>query len=132
MRFFLDTNICIYLLREHPPEVMKRFLQHPLADIGVSSIVVAELQHGVSKSKYRERNQRNLDVFLKPLSIVSFDQAAAKHYGEIRADLERQGRMIGREDALIAAHTRSRNLTLITNNESEFMRVPNLKIDNWA
>ncbi len=131
MKYFLDTNICIYLLREHPIAILNRFLQFDLSDVGISSIVVAELQYGVSKSRYRERNQRNLDLFLQPLTIRSFDRVAAQHYGEIRAELEGKGAMIGREDALIAAHARALAITLVTNNEREFSRVSGLMVENW-
>lgn len=132
MKYFLDTNICIYLLKQDPFSVIKRFLQHEVDDIGVSSIVVSELQYGVEKSQHKARNQSGLDILLAPLTIVSYGHEAARHYGEIRASLERSGQMIGREDALIAAHARSAEVVLVTNNEREFQRVPGLKIENWV
>jgi tRNA(fMet)-specific endonuclease VapC len=97
-----------------------------------SAIVVSELQYGVAKSSQPQRNQGRLDAFLTPFQIVPYDRGAAQMYGTIRATLERSGQLIGREDLLIAAHALAVDLTLVTNNEQEFLRVPNLKVENWA
>ena len=94
--------------------------------------MVSELQYGVAKSSQSERNRQLLDAFLRPFQIVPYDAAAAEAYGFIRADLEKKGQPIGREDLLIAAHALSADLTLVTNNEAEFKRVPNLRVENWA
>ena len=132
MRLMLDTNICIYIIKQKPPEVLVRFNSYEVGDIAVSSITVAELQFGVRKSQQPERNQQALSHFLLPLMVVDFDQTAATTYGEVRASLERQGRPIGPLDMLIAAHALSLKLTLVTNNVGEFGRVQGLVVKNWA
>lgn len=132
MKYLLDTNICIYLIKQRPLPVLQHFKRHPIHEVGVSSITVAELQYGVEKSQQLERNQEALEVFLLPLTIADFDAAAASHYGAIQAALERQGMPIGALDCLIAAHALSLNVTLITNNEDEFARVPGLRVANWT
>ena len=132
MNFLLDTNICIYLIKQKPPEVLQKFKAYNVGDIGISSISVAELEFGVYKSQFPERNQQALEQFLLPLTIVDFDAGAAKMYGKVRAILEKQGTPIGSLDTLIAAHALSLQITLITNNVKEFSRVPNLKLENWV
>ncbi len=132
MRFLLDTNICIYVIKQKPPEVLQRFNTYQIGDIGVSAITVAELKFGVQKSQFPARNQQALTQFPLPLKIVDFDRPAAVMYGDIRAILEKQGTPIGSLDTLIAAHTLSLQVTLITNNTKEFGRIPNLKLDNWV
>ena len=127
----LDTNICIYIIKQKPPDVIERFYQTEISQIGISSITLSELLYGVSKSSKPEQNQIALTQFIAPLDIVSYDDEAAQYYGELRAHLEKQGRPIGSLDMLIAAHALSIDCTLITNNEREFIRVPHLKIDNW-
>ena len=131
MTYFLDTNICIYLLNRRPASVFHKLSQYPPQKIAISTIVVSELQFGIAKSQQRKRNQQRLDIFLTPFAIVPYNHAAAKLYGEIRYALERMGRPIGREDLMIAAHVLSADATLITNNGKEFSRVPDLKIENW-
>jgi tRNA(fMet)-specific endonuclease VapC len=132
MRYLLDTNICIYLIRKKPPEVMEKFRDCSAGDIGISSITAAELLFGVQNSQYPIQNQRALEQFLVPLVIVDFDHQAAIVYGMIRATLERQGSSIGPLDTLIAAHALSLSVILVTNNIREFSRVPDLKVVNWA
>ncbi|MGL5944408.1 MAG: type II toxin-antitoxin system tRNA(fMet)-specific endonuclease VapC [Waterburya sp.] len=132
MKFLLDTNICIYIIKQKPPEVLHKFNTYQVGDIGISSITVAELEFGVQKSQYPAKNQQALAQFLLPLEIVNFDNAAATIYGNIRAILEKQGTPIGSLDTLIAAHAFSLQVTLITNNVREFSRVPNLKLENWV
>lgn len=132
MKFLLDTNICIYIIKQKPPKVLQKFKTYNVGDIGISSITVAELEFGVQKSKFPERNRQALTQFLLPLKIVDFDADAANTYGEIRAKLEQQGTPIGALDTLIAAHALSLRITLITNNIKEFERVTHLKLDNWA
>jgi tRNA(fMet)-specific endonuclease VapC len=131
MKFLLDTNICIYLIRQKPLEVLQKFNTYKVGDIGISSITVAELEFGVQKSQFPQRNQQALTQFLLPLEIVNFERAAAVVYGNLRARLEKRGTPIGSLDTLIAAHALSLQVTLITNNVREFNRVPNLKLDNW-
>ncbi len=131
MKILLDTNICIYLLKNNYPKVRAHFDQYRAGEVGVSSITVAELWFGVEKSRQRERSSEILGEFLSPLEVVSFDSAAASCYGQVRADLERQGKTIGPLDMLIAAHALSSNLTLVTNNLREFSRVSGLYCTNW-
>lgn len=132
MKFLLDTNICIYIIKQKPLEVLHKFNTYQVGDIGISSITVAELEFGVQKSQYPAKNQQALTQFLLPLEIVNFDHAAATIYGDIRARLEKQGTAIGSLDTLIAAHALSLQVILITNNIKEFSRVPNLKSENWV
>jgi tRNA(fMet)-specific endonuclease VapC len=132
MKFLLDTNICIYIIKQKPLEVLHKFNTYQVGDIGISSITVAELEFGVQKSQYPAKNQQALAQFLLPLEIVNFDHAAATLYGDIRARLEKQGTPIGSLDTLIAAHALSLQVILITNNIKEFSRVPNLKSENWV
>ncbi len=132
MRILLDTNICIYVMNHSPARVVERFRQYKPGEIGVTAITVAELQFGVSKSSQIERNRSALFRFLAPLEIVPFTGEAAEHYGQIKARLRALGTMIGELDCLIAAQALSLGLTLATNNTSEFERVPNLTIENWA
>ena len=132
MRYLIDTNICIYIMNKRPVAVIKKFKQFELGEIGISTITVSELQYGVAKSIYREKNEVRLEEFLAPLEILTYDQTAAKVYGEIRFQLEKRGQPIGPLDLLIAAHAMSQDLTLITNNDKEFRRIKGLKIENWT
>lgn len=132
MRYLLDTNICIYLIKKKPQNVLQKFEAQPPGEIGISAITIAELQFGVHKSHYPAQNQRALEQFLIPLVIIEFDYLAAAAYGQIRALLERQGTPIGSLDMLIAAQALSLDVTLITNNTREFSRIPNLKVANWV
>ena len=132
MRYLLDTNICIYIIKRKPITVLRRFECFSIGDIGISSISVAELQYGIQKSRHFSTNKRALEQFLVPLTIVDFDHQAAVVYGEIRAKLEAEGQPIGSLDMLIAAHALRLNATLVTNNTKEFVRVPDLKLTNWA
>ncbi len=127
----LDTNICIYLINARPQQVLARFRQHRLGEIGISSIVAAELAFGVTKSG-SERNLRALEMFLAPLELLSFDERCVWAYGRVRADLERRGEPIGALDTMIAAHALAADATLVTNNLREFSRVPGLRLENWA
>jgi tRNA(fMet)-specific endonuclease VapC len=132
VKYLLDTNICVHLIRRRPEQVLQRFETLTFGDVGVSSITVAELQFGVQKSQRPLQNQEALALFLAPLIIADFDHAAAEAYGVIRAELERQGTPIGSLDTLIAAHALSLGVTLVTNNEREFSRVPGLQVENWV
>ncbi len=131
MTYLLDTNICSYIVSRRPPAAYERFSQVSFKEIAISTITLAELLFGVTKSPNRERNDVAYRSFLTPLTILDFDAEAAAHYGDIRATLERKGTPIGPLDLLIAAHARSRDLTLVTNNEREFARVDGLKLENW-
>ena len=132
MRYMLDTNICIYLIKRQPAHLLARFEALSFGDIGVSSITIAELQYGVYKSQHAEQNRQALEQFLIPLTVADFDYDAAAAYGAMGAMLEREGTPIGSLDTLIAAHALSLNVTLVTNNEREFSRLPHLKVVTWA
>lgn len=131
MEYLLDTNICIYIIKKKPLVVLEKFQKLPLGIVGISMITLAELQYGIEKSQKPERNQLALNHFLTPLEIIDFDYQASIEYGRIRADLARKGTPIGSLDMLIAAHAKSLDLTLVTNNEREFKRVIGLKVENW-
>ena len=127
----LDTNICISIINAKPPAVLARFQQYRLGDIGMCSVVAAELAFGVAKSG-SARNRQALEMFLAPLIILPFDTAAVWAYGDLRADLERRGTPIGSLDTMIAAHALSQQAMLVTNNTREFAKVPGLQLDNWV
>ncbi len=130
--WLLDTNICIYVIKRKPPQVLERFRQAEVSQIGISSITFSELMYGAAKSAKPDQNRLALSQFVAPLEIMPYDDAAAQHYGELRACLERRGTPIGSMDMLIAAHALALNTTLVTNNEREFARVPGLRTENWV
>ena len=132
MKLMLDTNICIYIIKQQPSAVLKNFLEYQVGDIGISSITLSELRYGVAKSKHSEKNAKALDEFIIPLDIASFDEDAAHAYGNIRTTLEKAGTPIGAMDMLIAAHAVSMGVTLVTNNTREFSRIPTLDIVDWT
>ena len=131
MKLMLDTNICIYLIKQQPAAVLKRFLEYQVGDIGISSITLSELRYGVAKSAHSEKNAKALDEFVIPLEVIPFDEEAAHAYGDIRAALEKAGTPIGAMDMLIAAHAVSLGIPLVTNNTREFVRIPSLNIIDW-
>jgi len=131
MKYMLDTNICIYIIKRKPVDVLERFKQTDISQISISSITLSELFYGVSKSSKPEQNLMALTQFVAPLEILPYGDEAAQYYGELRTHLEKQGTPIGSLDMLLAAHALSIDCTLITNNEKEFIRVPHLKVDNW-
>jgi len=132
MKLLLDTNICIYIIKQQPPAVLERFLEYQIGDIGISSVTLSELRYGVAKSTHREKNAKALDEFIIPLEVLPYDEAAAHVYGDIRATLEKAGTPIGSMDLLIAAHAVSLGIPLVTNNTREFSRVPSLNIVDWT
>jgi len=131
MKFLLDTNICIALIRYQPGALIQRLLAEPPGEVGISAITLAELAHGAEKSARPEQNRSALAQFLLPLEVAAFDQTAAQAYGWIRAHLERTGQRIGAMDLLIAAHALGLATTLVTNNLREFQRVPELRVEDW-
>jgi tRNA(fMet)-specific endonuclease VapC len=131
-RFMLDTNICIYLRQNRPPEVTARFRQMQHGDAVLSVITYGELLYGAERSQQRSHALESLARLVSLLSVVPLPEEAAAAYGEIRAALEARGERIGGNDLWIAAHAKSAGLTLVTNNEGEFKRVPGLKLQNWA
>ena len=132
MKYLLDTNICIYIIKNKPQSVLNRFLSIPNTQFAISSITVAELFYGVAKRQFPEKNEIAIKNFLLPLTILSFDENAAEYFGKIKANLEKKGTPVGGFDIMIAAHAISENLTLITNNEREFNRIEGLKVENWV
>jgi tRNA(fMet)-specific endonuclease VapC len=131
MRFLLDTDTCIYALKQERV-VLDRLLSRSRADIAVSVITEAELRTGAAKSSAPTKTARLVENFLRPLAIVEFTSSDAATYAHVRAKLERAGTPIGPLDTLIAAQAVARKLTLVSNNEKEFGRVPGLAIENWA
>lgn len=132
MKFLLDTNICIYIIKKKPERVIKRFLKMKPDTIGVSSITVSELYYGVSKSSKPNENAVALEQFLLPLVVISFNKDDAIAYGNLREKLERSGNIIGSMDMLIGAQALNRDLILVTNNEKEFSRIEGLSLENWV
>lgn len=131
MKYLLDTHTCIYIINERPQHVRERFSRLELSDIGVSSITAAELAFGVAKSR-SIKNRIALESFLLPLEVMPFDLSAAFAYGDVRAELARRGDPMGPLDLQIAAHALSLKVTLVTNNEREFRKVPGLNVENWV
>lgn len=131
MKVMLDTDICIYIIRQKPEAVLARFRAFQVGDIGISTITLAELQYGAMKSARPKQNRESLKDFIAPLDVAAFDNGASEAYGEIRVALEKSGRPIGAMDLLIAAHALSLDARLATNNEREFKRVRGLRVENW-
>ena len=132
IKYMLDTNMCIYIIRKKPKRVLRRLQRCSVSDVGVSPITLSELEYGVTKSSKPQQNRLALTEFLAPVEIPPYDDMAARQYGALRAHLERKGRPIGSLDVLIAAHALSLQCTLVTNNIVEFRRVPGLKVENWT
>lgn len=132
MKYMLDTNICIFVIKQKPEEVIKRFLSHKPEELCISSITYAELMHGVEKSRAVDKNRLAIALLLSAINILDFDTEAAEEYGKVRAVLEKKGTPIGPMDMLIAAHAKSKDLVLVTNNTREFRRVEGLTIEDWA
>jgi len=129
--YLLDTNICIYIINKHPGSVVKKICSMSPHDVKISSISVAELEYGASKSNRRDQNRMALYNFLSPFEIIPFDTRDAEIYGIIRAELERQGKVIGPYDMQLAAQALARNLIFVTNNTAEFTRIKKLTLENW-
>ena len=131
IKYMLDTNIVIYVIKRRPTEVLHLFNMHS-GQMCISSITLAELLHGAEKSKRTEYNLKVIDDFTSRLSVLDYGNKAAGHYSDIRASLEAKGMVIGVNDLHIAGHSRSEGLTLVTNNIGEFERVDGLLLDNWV
>jgi len=132
MKYMLDTNICIYVIKERPRSVIRRLRRTDVVDLCISSITLSELEYGVSKSSRPAQNKMALAEFLAPIEVVPYGDMAAQEYGRLRAHLEKHGTPIGSLDMLIAAHALSLGCALVTNDEEEFRRVPRLRVQNWA
>ena len=132
MKYMLDTNMCIYIIKRHPVNVLKKFTLLDVGDVCISSITLAELMYGVQRSHHQQKNKAALEEFTSPLDVMPFDEEAVAHYGDIRASLEKKGMPIGSLDMMIAAHAQCLGSILVTNNKKEFFRVPHLKIEDWV
>jgi len=131
LHYMLDTNICIYVIKNRPDELRERFDQ--LAEhLCISAITLGELHYGAEKSGRGAHNRQAVDEFIARLEILPFSSDAAFHYGQVRAELDRIGRPSGPYDMLIGAHARSEGLIVVTNNIREFERMPGLRIENWV
>ena len=131
LKYMLDTNIVIYVIKRRPIQLLEVFNRHT-GRMCISSITLAELWHGAEKSSKPEHNSRQIEDFVSRLEVLDYGRKAAAQYGDIRADLERKGTSIGVNDLHIAGHARSEGLTLVTNNLREFQRVEALRLDNWV
>jgi tRNA(fMet)-specific endonuclease VapC len=132
VKFLLDTDTCIYLMKRRSEKIVKRLKALEPGDVGISSITLSELQYGVERSQFPARNREALEEFLVPLDVVEYGAEAADQYGKVRATLTRKGTPIGGNDLFIAAHALALGIPLVTNNVREFRRVPGLKVENWA
>jgi len=132
MKFLLDTDTCIHLIRYQPVAMLQRLKRYTPGDVGISSITLAELSFGAEKGQQKERNKAALADFTAPLEIAQFDVAAATAYGAVRATLEVRGTRIGALDTLIGAHALSLKVTLVTHNTREFSRITGLRLADWV
>lgn len=128
----LDTNICIYIIKNRPQSVRKHFSTYSIGELCISSITVSELMYGTYKSEHTQKNLQALENFLLPFEIVDYDYSASIQYGKIRADLEKKGTVIGNMDMQIAGHALALDVVLVSNNLKEFKRVNHLRLDNWV
>lgn len=132
MKYLLDTNICVFVIRQKSPNVLQRFHQFQPDELGISTVTLGELRYGADKSSNPPKNHAALDAFLAAIEIAEFDAVAADWYGGVRAELEKRGCPIGPLDTMIAAHALRLGLPLVTNNVSEFSRVTGLTIEDWT
>ncbi len=130
--YLLDTNICIYLIKKHPPEVMQRFLKIQLQQLHIPTITIFELYYGIQKNNSHRRNLSALENFISPLTVVDFNLEAAKQAAKIRDTLQKKGTPIGPYDIQIAAIALSLDMVLLTNNTRKFEHVKGLKLENWV
>ena len=130
LKYMLDTNIGIYVIKRKPISVLEVFNKYA-GLLCISSITLSELYHGIEKSERKEDNLRRVEDFTSRLVVLEYGAKAAAHYGDIRANLEGRGLTIGVNDLHISGHARSEGLVLVTNNTREFERVPALRIENW-
>lgn len=132
LHYLLDTNICIYIAKQKPLSVFKKFEQVPANTMGMSIITYGELIYGAQKSHHPKKAISVLEELITLIPSLPMPVQAASYYGEIRSNLEKQGKSIGGNDLWIAAHALSLDLTIVTNNEKEFSRIPHLDIENWV
>jgi tRNA(fMet)-specific endonuclease VapC len=131
LKYLLDTNIVIYVLKRRPKEVLDIFNTNA-SRMAISSITLSELMYGAEKSLNTDKNLEAVEEFVSHLEVLPYDAKASQHYGQIKAALEKKGQIIGENDIHIAAHTISHGLILVSNNVREFKRVPNLALENWV
>jgi tRNA(fMet)-specific endonuclease VapC len=130
--YMLDTDTCVYIARGKDRRLEARLTQTATGDIAVSAVTYGELAYGAAKSKWSDLAEQNLNALVINTRILPIDDKVAAAYGKLRADLERQGRIIGNNDLWIGAHALSLGLTLVTNNEREFRRIEGLSVENWS
>lgn len=130
LRYMLDTNTVIFILKNRPPLIQRAFNEHA-ERLAISTVVLSELVYGTENSVRKEQNLLIVEGFTARLTVLAFDERAAYHTGQIRAELRRTGRTIGPYDSMIAGHARSAGLVVVTNNSSEFERVPGLQVEDW-
>ena len=131
LKYMLDTNMVIYTIKNRPEKVREAFTLHE-GQTCISSVTLGELIYGAEKSSQTERNISVIEGLAARLEVMPFDEKAAAHFGQLRAELAKAGKSIGPYDLMIAGHARALGLVLITNNLKEFQRVPGLRLDNWA
>jgi tRNA(fMet)-specific endonuclease VapC len=131
LRYMLDTNICIYVIKNRPAELREQF-DRLAEQICISTITLAELYFGAEKSNRRLQNLQAVEQFVARLEALPFSAEAAAHYGQLRAEMERAGQLAGPHDMLIGAHARSAGLTVVTNDLREFERISGLRVENWV
>lgn len=131
MQFMLDTNICIYIAKKKPIEILQRFERLTVGQVGMSSITYGELLYGVHKSQHPQKNMRILQKLTELIVPLPISPKVSLHYGQARCFLENGGTLIGNNDLWIAAHALAESVTLVTNNIKEFSRIPHLKYENW-
>lgn len=131
LQYLLDTDIVIYTIKSRPAEVRERFVRHD-GRMAISTVTLGELVYGAERSSQSQRKLTDIEALVARIEVLSFDDPAAYHFGQIRADLYNRGQPIGPFDMMIAGHARSRGLILVTNNTDEFERVPGLRLENWA
>jgi len=132
VKWLLDTNVCIAVIRQRPESALRRLRGKQVGQVGLSTITLAELEFGAAKSQQPAKARAALREFLLPLEVVTFDEAAADAYGTVRAAMEKKGRPIGPLDTLIAAHALALGTVLVTSNTREFRRVPGLSVEDWS
>lgn len=131
-KYLLDTNICVYIAKYQPPQVKEQFLRHHLSDLYVSIVTLGELYFGAEKSQAKDKALKIIQQLVNTVQIAHLDANVATHYADIRYQLHQQGNMIGNNDLWLAAHARANNWIIVTNNEKEFVRVQDLRVENWA
>lgn len=132
LTYLLDTNICIYIIKQKPPSVLQRFEELTIGEVGMSTITYGELLFGAQKSQHPKKTLAVLDQITSLIPPLPIPISAGHHYGQIRNKLEKIGKPIGNNDLWIAAHALALNLIVVTNNTNEFSRIPHLKIENWC